>query len=129
MMRSMFVTSIAWLICFFDIMTLAAPTHELQRHSISHSYHPVVIWHGLGDSAYADGMKSLADELRNAFPGIFVHLVSLADGFAADQRAGFFGDVNSQVDQVCEELALVQELQGGFDAIGFSQGGELVENG
>ena len=80
-------------------------------------YHPIVIWHGLGDSAYAEGMKSLADELREAFPGIYVHLIALAGDLSSDQKAGFFGNVNGQVDQVCDSLTEIPELTNGFDAI------------
>ena len=86
--------------------------------------HPVVIWHGLGDSAYADGMQELATSLKSAFPGLYVHLVALEDTLSADQKAGFFGNVNEQVEQVCDQLASVPELSKGFDGIGFSQGGE-----
>ena len=33
-----------------------------------------------------------------------------------------FGDVNEQVRFAAEQIANITELQGGFDAIGFSQG-------
>lgn len=88
--------------------------------------HPVIVWHGLGDSAYAEGMQDFAKSLKEAFPGIYVHLVTLADSTSADQKAGFFGNVNDQVEQVCQQVAAVPELQGGADAIGFSQGGQLM---
>lgn len=94
--------------------------------SLSQQFHPVVIWHGLGDSAYSEPMQAVAKEIRDAFPGIFVHLVNLADSFAADQRAGFFGNVNEQVEQICGQLAEIDELRNGFDAIGFSQGGQFM---
>jgi palmitoyl-protein thioesterase len=89
----------------------------------SPKYHPIVIWHGLGDSAYSQGMLSLASELKEAFPGVYVHLIDLADNLSADQKAGFFGNVNDQIEHVCEDLKQVKELKNGFDAIGFSQGG------
>lgn len=71
-------------------------------------------------------MKSFKSSLEEAFPGIYVHLVTLADDAASDQRAGFFGRVDEQVQMVCKQLSEVRELQGGFDAVGFSQGGECV---
>ncbi|UZJ51153.1 hypothetical protein CBS101457_000473 [Exobasidium rhododendri] len=89
-------------------------------------YHPIVIWHGLGDSAYSEGMVSLASELREAFPGIYVHLVSLTEDLTSDQKAGFLGNVNLQIEQVCQDLDQVKELKNGFDAIGFSQGGQFL---
>lgn len=92
----------------------------------SQKYHPVVIWHGLGDSAYSEGMLALASELKEAFPGIFVHLIHVGDDLGSDQKAGFFGSVNDQIDKVCQDLQEVKELKNGFDAIGFSQGGQFL---
>lgn len=71
--------------------------------------------------------------------GIFVHSVYLSIEPNSDQRAGWvcvgilihyyklsvwfqFGNVNEQVAQVAEQIAAIEELQGGFDAMGFSQG-------
>ncbi len=88
--------------------------------------HPVIVWHGLGDSAYSEGMVDFGNSLREAFPGMFVHLVSIEGDVTADQKAGFFGNVNEQVDQVCEQLAGIEELKDGMDAIGFSQGGQFL---
>ena len=88
--------------------------------------HPLVIWHGLGDSAHSEGITSLMDQLREAFPGLFVYSVSLDSSDSGDRKAGFFGHVNEQVEQACEQLASVPELADGFDAIGFSQGGQFL---
>lgn len=90
------------------------------------AYHPIVLWHGLGDSAYAEGMVELANELREAYPGIYVHIVALGADAGSDQKAGFFGNVNDQVSTVCSDLSAVPELAEGFDAIGFSQGGQFL---
>ncbi|KAK0552082.1 hypothetical protein OC846_003047 [Tilletia horrida] len=89
-------------------------------------YHPIVIWHGLGDSAYSEGMQEVKAVLEDTHPGIFVHLVHLADNAAADQKAGIFGEVNDQVEKACEQLASIPELKDGFDAVGFSQGGQFL---
>jgi palmitoyl-protein thioesterase len=110
--------SLAFLLAFAISSIKASPL-------FADKFHPIVLWHGLGDSAYSEGMQSLASNLREAFPGIYVHLVTLAQDLAGDQRAGFFGNVNSQIDQVCRDLKEVDELKNGFDAIGFSQGGEF----
>ncbi|PWN37180.1 alpha/beta-hydrolase [Meira miltonrushii] len=90
------------------------------------AFHPIVIWHGLGDSAYSQPMQELADQLRQAYPGVYVKLISLADDLSSDQRAGFFGNVNEEVEQVCQDLAMDDQLRDGFDAIGFSQGGQFL---
>lgn len=43
-----------------------------------------------------------------------------------DEANGFFGNVNSQVEEVCEKLTNDTELQGGYHSIGFSQGGQFL---
>ena len=87
---------------------------------------PVVIWHGLGDSAYAPWLRDLKAELELTYPGMYVHLVALESRSMADRAATFVGDVNAQVARVAEQLAQVPELRHGFDAVGFSQGGQFL---
>ncbi|CAE6486872.1 unnamed protein product [Rhizoctonia solani] len=88
--------------------------------------HPLVLWHGLGDSAHSEGMNEFAELIKEVHPGIFVYSVSLSDDQSADQKAGWFGEVNAQVDIVATELSTIPQLKNGFDAIGFSQGGQFL---
>ncbi|KAJ7874705.1 Alpha/Beta hydrolase protein [Mycena olivaceomarginata] len=82
---------------------------------------PLVLWHGLGDSANAPGMLRFAEEIKTVHPGIFVHSIYIDEDLDEDRRAGFYGNVNEQVQLVSEQLAAIPELENGFDAIGFSQ--------
>ncbi|KAJ7072548.1 Alpha/Beta hydrolase protein [Mycena amicta] len=86
----------------------------------------VVVWHGLGDSATAPGMIQFAEEIKQVHPGIFVHAIYIEEGLNEDRRAGFYGNVNDQIQLVAEQLAAIPELEDGFDAIGFSQGGQFL---
>ena len=59
--------------------------------------------------------------------------VSQIDLFGSARRATFFGKANEHVDHVCEQLLELEEItspklnpSGHFDAIGFSQGGQLL---
>ncbi|CAO1632748.1 unnamed protein product [Sympodiomycopsis kandeliae] len=88
--------------------------------------HPLVIWHGLGDSGYSDGMEELKETLEQAYPGLFVYLIALGQDAGSDRNRGVFGNVNDDVEQVCQELSVQKELKDGFDAIGFSQGGQFL---
>lgn len=88
--------------------------------------HPLVVWHGLGDSAYGDGMVELKETLEQAYPGLYVHLIALGEDASSDRNRGVFGNANDDVAQVCEDLAGVEQLRGGFDAVGFSQGGQFL---
>ncbi|KAF9559868.1 alpha/beta-hydrolase [Agrocybe pediades] len=87
---------------------------------------PLVIWHGLGDSYSSPGMLEFASLIKEVHPGIYVHLVYLEEDIDKDRRAGFYGNVDQQVDFVAAQLASIPELQGGFDGIGFSQGGQFL---
>ncbi|GAA6059856.1 hypothetical protein JCM10212_007061 [Sporobolomyces blumeae] len=96
---------------------------------------PIVIWHGLGDKFDNPGLVSLKRDLehRPGLEGVFVHLVQIGQDGPADQRATFFGNANAQIAQACAQLRSIPEIvdpslnpSGKFDAIGFSQGGQLL---
>ena len=76
-------------------------------------------------------------------PGIFIHSLYIEEEQDQDRKAGFvrcmpfrgpsrfahpsqFGNVNEQIDFVAEQIANITELKDGFDAIGFSQGGQFL---
>lgn len=52
---------------------------------------PLVIWHGLGDSAHSRGMDQFQDAVREMHPGIFVHsVIAPNDGSPSDEsKAGW----------------------------------------
>ncbi|KAG0029564.1 hypothetical protein BGZ81_003626 [Podila clonocystis] len=81
------------------------------------SFRPIVFYHGMGDSAHSKGMVELMQSIKDIAPEVFIHSVSLAESESDDQRAGFFGNVNHQD---------IKELQNGFNAVGFSQGGQFL---
>ncbi|EJT97386.1 alpha/beta-hydrolase [Dacryopinax primogenitus] len=101
---------------------LPLPKHPAYDPSIR----PLVLWHGLGDSYASPGMVEFMDILRKTHEGMFVYSVRIKDDVEKDQKAGWFGDVNEQLEQVCEQLLTIPELQEGFDAMGFSQGGQFL---
>jgi palmitoyl-protein thioesterase len=86
----------------------------------------VVLWHGLGDSCCASHSIGYVANLISDSLGVYVHSIATGDGTIADVSSTFFGNVNDQVAKVCEELADMPELKGGFNAIGFSQGGQFM---
>ena len=87
---------------------------------------PVVLWHGLGDSAYSEYMNHAKEELETMYPGIYVHIIALKETETEDRSATLFGNVNEQLEAVHEQLRAIPELRHGFDAIGFSQGGQFL---
>ncbi|KAG0372528.1 hypothetical protein BGX24_000138 [Mortierella sp. AD032] len=80
----------------------------------------------MGDSAHSKGMNEVFASISELAPEIFIHSISLAESESEDQRAGFFGNVNKQIEAVCEQLKSIPELEGGFNAVGFSQGGQFL---
>eukprot|EP00798_Chlamydomonas_sp_ICE-L_P020704 gene20704-27508_t len=85
---------------------------------------PVVIWHGMGDSCCADSTtgglaKMIEEKLGNINTGT-------SSSSTSDVWSSFFGNVNDQVAKVCQDLRNMNELKGGYNAIGFSQGGQFM---
>ena len=89
---------------------------------VAHSLDPIVFWHGLGDSC-CDGIADLGKSVQKWYPTTITHSIRIGRDPEADKKASFFGQINSQVDQVCDQLKQVKGLEHGFNAIGFSQGG------
>lgn len=87
---------------------------------------PLVLWHGLGDSADSLFIGKLRERVEDMYPGIVVHSVSLESGLVSDQRAGIFGNVNEDIERACAQIAGIPALRGGFDAVGISQGGQFL---
>ncbi|KAF8653587.1 hypothetical protein AX16_003865 [Volvariella volvacea WC 439] len=87
---------------------------------------PLVLWHGLGDAHSSPGMLEFASLIKDIHPGIFIHSVYIEEDIEQDRRAGFYGNANTQIEFVAEQLAGIPELAEGFDAIGFSQGGQFL---
>jgi len=71
-------------------------------------------------------MAKFQDLVKQVHPGIFVHSVYIDKDLDSDRKAGFYGNVNEQVAFVADQLASIPELKSGFDAIGFSQGGQFL---
>lgn len=63
---------------------IALPAEKLQP-----QLRPLVVWHGMGDSHDSPGMLEIMQEVRNMYPGIFVHSVYLAESTDDDRKAGY----------------------------------------
>ncbi|CCL98365.1 uncharacterized protein FIBRA_00360 [Fibroporia radiculosa] len=106
----------------FSSETIGSPVLQL----LAPQPRPLVIWHGLGDTYGSPGILEFISLVQDVHPGIFVHSIHLDTDLKEDQRATFYGNVDEQVDLVSEQLANITELEEGFDAIGFSQGGQFL---
>ncbi|CAH3109297.1 unnamed protein product [Pocillopora meandrina] len=88
---------------------------------------PAIIWHGMGDSCCNPlSMGSIKTMLENKIPGIYVRSLMIGDSVIQDTENGFFMNVNDQVKQVCNKVANDPKLKNGYNALGFSQGGQFL---
>ncbi|KAK7792342.1 hypothetical protein R5R35_013826 [Gryllus longicercus] len=88
---------------------------------------PVVLWHGMGDSCCNPlSLGTIKTIIDRTFPGIYVKSLKIGSTIIEDMENGFFLNVNHQVDLVCNQLAADPELKDGYNAIGFSQGGQFL---
>ncbi|CAL8292474.1 unnamed protein product [Merluccius merluccius] len=88
---------------------------------------PLVMWHGMGDSCCNPlSLGAISKMIQAQVPGIYVLSLRIGDNVVQDTENGFFMDVNRQVVQVCAQLAQDPRLQGGYNAMGFSQGGQFL---
>eukprot|EP00053_Salpingoeca_punica_P008516 m.76370 g.76370 ORF g.76370 m.76370 type:complete len:305 (-) comp14633_c0_seq2:204-1118(-) len=88
---------------------------------------PVVLWHGMGDSCCNPlSMGAIKREIQKTLPNTYVHSVEVGDNPINDELHSFIGNVNSQIDEVCKQLQNDSNLADGFNAVGFSQGGQFL---
>ncbi|TFY63416.1 hypothetical protein EVG20_g6322 [Dentipellis fragilis] len=118
------------LFLFASIIPLSTFAHPFQEQNVlslpSKTHRPLVLWHGMGDSHSSAGMVQFQDKIKEMYPGIFIHSIYIEEASEADQRAGFYGNANDQIDLVAEQLKCINDLHDGFDALGFSQGGQFL---
>lgn len=90
-------------------------------------YTPVVMWHGMGDSCCLPfSLGSVTKLLQKQLPGVHVNSLRIGDNVVSDTVNGFFGRVDDQVELACKLIAEDEILRDGYNAIGFSQGGQFL---
>uniref|UniRef100_A0A8C6RUQ8 Palmitoyl-protein thioesterase 1 n=1 Tax=Nannospalax galili TaxID=1026970 RepID=A0A8C6RUQ8_NANGA len=78
------------------------------------------------DSCNPMSMGAIKKMVEKQLPGIYVLSLEIGKNMMEDVANSFFLNVNSQVRVVCEILAKGPKLQQGYNAIGFSQGGQFL---
>ncbi|CAG8692436.1 29974_t:CDS:2, partial [Gigaspora margarita] len=73
-----------------------------------------------------DSMGRIQEAIKGALPGIYTYSIMIGDDESGDKKASFFGNINEEVNSVCEQLKNDENLKYGFNAIGFSQGGQFL---
>lgn len=80
----------------------------------------------MGDSA--SGMTSIKTLLQEQLPGVFIYSIQVGETDSQDRRSGYFDNLHRQLQEVCDKLSQVKELENGFNALGFSQGGLFLRS-
>lgn len=90
-------------------------------------YTPVVMWHGMGDTAFGS-INADRKALESHFPGIQVFSIQIGNNPVEDELGGYFVNVNKQIEQACAAILSNKYIKahGSFNAIGFSQGGQFM---
>ena len=100
---------------------VAPPTHTREGANAL----PIVTAHGMGDSCFNAGMKSVT-EAAGKRVGAYAVCVPTADNRVGDTIDGFLKNMDRSVDAFAERVRKDPKLKGGFNAIGLSQGNNII---
>ncbi|XP_015918672.2 palmitoyl-protein thioesterase 1-like [Parasteatoda tepidariorum] len=88
---------------------------------------PIVLWHGMGDSCCNPmSMGSIQKFLQQSIPGVYVKSLEIGSNELTDMENSYLMSVNDQVAMACRIIANDSSLKDGYNAIGFSQGGQFL---
>ncbi|CAG8553041.1 7852_t:CDS:2 [Cetraspora pellucida] len=73
-----------------------------------------------------DSMGKIQETINDVLPGIYTYSIMIGKDESEDKKSSFFGNINEEVNSVCEKLKADENLKYGFNAIGFSQGGQFL---
>ncbi|CAK9304711.1 unnamed protein product [Gordionus sp. m RMFG-2023] len=88
---------------------------------------PIVLWHGMGDTCCNPlTLGFIIKILKNKLNDVHIYSVKMGQSFIEDMEDGYFLDVNEQIKIVCDKLKNDSRYNKGYNAIGFSQGGQFL---
>jgi palmitoyl-protein thioesterase len=88
---------------------------------------PVVLWHGMGDDCCDPASMGYIKKLiEDHVPGVYVYSIEIGKNIIDDTANGFLMNVNDQIVYAHANLSAIPELSQGFNAVGFSQGGQFL---
>lgn len=99
----------------------------INKIELTSSAPPVVLWHGMGDSCCNPlSMGEVKDFLEKNIPNVYVYSIKIGENMIQEIENSFFLNVNTQIEKACEQLNSDSQLKNGYNAIGFSQGGQFL---
>merc|ERR1711937_167499 len=86
---------------------------------------PTVVAHGMGDSCFNPGMKSITQAIGQK-TGAYSVCVPTGKTQMTDTINGFLKNMDDSIDVFAKTIKADPKLAGGFNAAGFSQGNSLI---
>jgi palmitoyl-protein thioesterase len=86
---------------------------------------PTVFMHGMGDSCFNPGMKSITAAVGKHV-GTYSVCIPTGPDLQSDTNNGFFMTMNDNVDVFAKAIQNDTNLANGFNAVGFSQGNSVI---
>ncbi|XP_058811590.1 palmitoyl-protein thioesterase 1 [Topomyia yanbarensis] len=87
---------------------------------------PIVLWHGMGDTCCFPFSLGGFKTFLESDLGVYVKSIEIGNSIVTDYKSGYLIHPNTQVDEVCQQLSNDVQLVNGYNAIGFSQGGQFL---
>ena len=103
------------------VREVSMPTHTKEGANAL----PIVTAHGMGDSCFNAGMKSVTAAAGKRV-GAYAVCVPTADTQVGDTVDGFLKNMDRSVDAFAERVRKDPKLKNGFNALGLSQGNNVI---
>eukprot|EP00127_Corallochytrium_limacisporum_P001126 Clim_evm14s40 gene=Clim_evmTU14s40 len=87
---------------------------------------PIVLWHGMGDTCCNKQSMGMVKKYLEEKTGAYVVALMIGESPGKDQSNGFFMNANEQIEVAAKQIKEDPKLQCGFNALGFSQGGQFL---
>ena len=87
---------------------------------------PSVLAHGMGDSCFNEGMKSITKRVSKLTNDQYAVCIPTGSNLHEDTTNGYFLNMDASIDVFAEKVKADAKLKNGFNAVGFSQGNNII---
>lgn len=105
-------------------MAAIAPEVDMPSQAAAGTYLPTVVAHGMGDSCFNSGMKSITKGIGSTTSS-YSTCIGTGNNRISDTINGFLKNMDASVEFFAEKIKADPQLAGGFNCVGFSQGNSL----
>jgi len=101
-----------------------SPEVSLPAVAAQGSFLPTVVAHGMGDTCFNPGMKSITKGIGQK-AGSYSTCIGTGNNMVTDVVNGFLKNMDASVDFFADKIRSDPKLKDGFNCVGFSQGNSL----